>query len=356
MTTAGTRETAPAKVRVPLWDNARFFAIFLVVAGHAIQRLAGDLEPAFALYLLIYSFHIPLFVLVSGHFSKPRLEPRDLRRIVTDLVAPYLVFETIWTAISWILRGTLYVDYANASWTLWFLLALIWWRLLLPVVAMLKAPLLWATLLSLAAGCTEQIDSTLALSRTFALLPFFVLGWELKQRDLGRRWNEASARIVRAVRAGAAAVVAVAAIALVVGLPLWRQLRLKEFFFANEAYSTFGYDLLPGALMRLAMLVLSGVLCLAVLALLPRRQTWFTGLGAGTLYVYLFHTFPLYPLRESGVLAANATLPVLLLMLALAAALTLVLASAPARRVLRPLVEPPIGALLKPSEKPSSST
>jgi fucose 4-O-acetylase-like acetyltransferase len=354
VTSAGTRQTAPAKVRVPLWDNARFFAIYLVVAGHAIQRLTGDLEPAFVIYLAIYSFHIPLFVLVSGHFSRPRLEGRDLRRILTDLVAPYVVFETIWTVIEWLVEGKTHVDYANASWTLWFLLALIWWRLLLPVVAMLKAPLLWATLLALAAGATEQIDSTLALSRTFALFPFFVLGWELRRRDVGPRWMEAPARTVRAVRIAAAAILTVAAIALVVGLPLWRQLRLKEFFFANEAYSTFGYDLVPGVLMRLAMLTLSAVLCLAVLAVLPRRQTWFTALGAGTLYVYLFHTFALYPLRETGILADNATVPVLLLMLVLAAVLTVVLASAPARRILRPLVEPPIGALLQPAEKHSS--
>ncbi|WP_210479122.1 acyltransferase family protein [Naasia sp. SYSU D00948] len=351
MTTAGARETTAPKVRVPLWDNARFIAIYLVVAGHAIQRLTGDLEPAFAVYLAIYSFHIPLFVLVSGHFSKPRLEARDLRRILTDLVAPYLVFETIWTVIQWLVEGQTHWDYANASWTLWFLLALIWWRLLLPLFAMLRAPLLWATALALAAGCTEQIDSTLALSRTFALLPFFVLGWELRRHEAGRRWSEAPARTVHAVRAVAGALVVVAAMALVVGLPLWRELRLKEFFFANEACSTFGYDLLGGSAMRLAMLVLSAVLCLAVLALLPRRQTWFTGLGAGTLYVYLFHTFALYPLRETGILADNATLPVLLLMLALAAVITVVLSSAPARRLLRPLVEPPIGRLLVLEDK-----
>ncbi len=353
MTTAGTRETAPTRVRVPLWDNARFLAIFLVVVGHAIQRLTGDLEPAFVLYLAIYSFHIPLFVLVSGHFSKQRLDVRDLRRILTDLVAPYLVFETIWTVIQWLVEGETHWDYANASWTLWFLLALIWWRLLLPLFAMLRAPLVWATLLSIAAGCTEQIDNTLALSRTFALLPFFVLGWELRRREVGQRWNDAPARTVRAVRAGAAGVLIAAAIALVVALPLWEQLRLKEFFFANEAYSTFGYDLVPGMLMRLAVLVVSAVLSLAILAVLPRRQTWFTGLGAGSLYVYLFHTFALYPLRETGILTDNATVPVLLLMLVLSAIITLALASPLAQRILRPLVEPPIGRLLAPAEKPT---
>jgi fucose 4-O-acetylase-like acetyltransferase len=344
--TADTTTRAASRVRVPLWDNARFLAIFLVVAGHSVQRLAGGLDAAFVVYLLIYSVHIPLFVLVSGHFGKDRLEGRDLRRILTDLVAPYLVFETIWTVIQWLVEGRTTVDYANASWTLWFLLALIWWRLMLPVLAVLRWPLLWATVLSVAAGYTDEIDSTLALSRTFGLLPFFVLGWELKRHDAGRRWQEAPARTVAVVRIVAGALILATVIATIVGLPLWKSLHVKDFFFANDPYAAFGYDAWWAGLVRLGLLALSALLCLAVLALTPRGTTWFTPLGTATLYVYLFHTFLLYPLRESGVIADQATVPVLILMLLLAAAITLALSSEFVRRVARPLVEPPIGRLL----------
>ncbi|BDZ44271.1 acyltransferase family protein [Naasia aerilata] len=334
--TAGPAAGVAPRARVALWDNARFVAIFLVVAGHSVQRLTGGLDAAFAVYLLIYSVHIPLFVLVSGHFGKDRLEGRDLRRILTDLVAPYLVFETIWTVIQWLVEGKTTVDYANASWTLWFLLALIWWRLLLPVLAVLRWPLLWATVLAVAAGYTDEIDSTLALSRTFGLLPFFVLGWELKRHDAGRRWQEAAPKVVTAVRGAAAVLVLAAVVTVVAGLPLWKRLHLKDFFFADDAYATFGYDAWWAGLVRLGLLALSALLCLAVLALTPRGITWFTSLGAATLYVYLFHTFLLYPLRESGVLAEQATVPVLVLMLLLAAAITLALSSEFVRRVFRP--------------------
>jgi fucose 4-O-acetylase-like acetyltransferase len=64
---------APAtgsKARLPLWDNARFTAITLVVVGHAILRLIDGSDTSYGVYLVIYAFHVPVFVLVSGYFAK----------------------------------------------------------------------------------------------------------------------------------------------------------------------------------------------------------------------------------------------------------------------------------------------
>ena len=52
------------------FDVLKLFAIFLVVWGHCIQNLhSGDFysEPV---YKIIYSFHMPLFMVISGFFSK----------------------------------------------------------------------------------------------------------------------------------------------------------------------------------------------------------------------------------------------------------------------------------------------
>jgi fucose 4-O-acetylase-like acetyltransferase len=334
-------------VRVPLWDNARFAAILLVVAGHSVQKMALEADPALVVYLFIYAFHVPLFVLVSGHFSKDRMELKDLRRLVTDLLVPYLLFETIWTVVQWLVEGNTAVNYANASWTLWFLLALLMWRLLLPVLAVLRFPLVWALAAAMAAGYTEEIDNTLALSRTFALLPFFVLGWQLRRMRAGERWQEATLRTVVPVRIGAALLLVATAVVLAVWIPVWREATIKYFFFADDPYAQFGYTEWWAGLLRLAVIAFSTLLCLAVLALLPRHETWYSPLGAATLYVYLLHTFVLYPLRESGVLRENATIPGLLAALALAAALTLALSSPLVRRVFRPLVEPRATFLLR---------
>src|SRR5690606_37280666 len=60
-----------------------------------------------------------------------------------------------------------------------------------------------------------------------------------------------------------------------------------------------------------------------------------------TMYVYLLHSFVLYPLRESGVLRGEE-LPELYLvaMLVFSLVIAIVLSSRPVRRLFRPLVEP----------------
>jgi len=113
---------------------------------------------------------------------------RSLRQILTDIVFPYFIFETIWTVLRWVLGGGFSLDYTTASWTLWFLIALALWRISLPYLVLLRFPLLIAIAISIGAGYTETIDSTLALSRTFGMLPFFVFGWKLRQWQLTGRW------------------------------------------------------------------------------------------------------------------------------------------------------------------------
>ena len=51
-----------------LFDNAKGLMIFAVVLGHVLEYdLTGI---ARALYIVIYSVHMPLFVLISGYFAR----------------------------------------------------------------------------------------------------------------------------------------------------------------------------------------------------------------------------------------------------------------------------------------------
>jgi fucose 4-O-acetylase-like acetyltransferase len=173
----GSVRTSSGKRRVPFWDNARFACIVLVVLGHAIQRLTYDSDIALGLYLLVYAFHMPAFALISGYFSKS--DPpgrRQMVRVLTDIVLPYLVFEGLWTITKLLVEGQANPNITQPSWTLWFLLALAIFRLVLPYLALLRWPLLWTMVISIGVGYVPNIDSTFSLSRTLGLLPFFTLG------------------------------------------------------------------------------------------------------------------------------------------------------------------------------------
>ncbi|WP_345439744.1 acyltransferase family protein [Microbacterium gilvum] len=339
--TAST-ETVRAKRRVPFWDNARFACIVLVVLGHAIQRLIYDSDIAYAMYLAFYAFHMPAFAIISGYFSKS--DPpsrRQMVRLMTDVLLPYLVFEGLWWLTKLLVEGRADPNLTEPSWTLWFLLALGIFRLVLPYLALLRWPLLWSVLISVGVGYLPNVDSTFSLSRTLGFLPFFVLGWWLREHDVVERFGLLRHRPWW-LYAAAVALFAVDGWLAWSGIAVWRDIELRYWFFYDDAYT----DLLShpvwwGGAMRLLTLVIGLILSAAFFVLVPRRRTPLSRLGQYTMYVYLLHSFVLYPFRESGVLRdLEPTWLWLPTVCVLSVAVTVLLATRPVRWLTGPLVEP----------------
>ena len=130
-------------------DILRGFAIILVVFGHCIQDGSGEdyrneaLYFSDRLYQFIYSFHMPLFMMISGYLSwgsihkaKERKERIDLlKRRAASLLTPIF----LWTAVDYIRilisnhingepqpEALIFVYFYNALNNLWFLWA-VWW-------------------------------------------------------------------------------------------------------------------------------------------------------------------------------------------------------------------------------------
>ena len=331
----------PAKRRVPLWDNARWITVTLVVVGHAILKLIGESDSAYAMYLFIYAFHVPIFVAVSGYFAKSGPPgTRQLQRLLTDIAFPYVIFETVWTCIRWLLGGKFNLDYSTASWTLWFLLALLVWRITLPYLVLLRYPLLISIILSISSGYIDSIDSTFTLSRTIGLLPFFVFGWKLRQWQLTDRWLHLRTADIWKWRAGALALFTTVYLLISLNIEALRTLKMRQFLLYDEGYSLFGYTQFWAGGVRLGFVLLTFALIVAFLLLVPRRATWFTPFGAATMYIYLLHSFVLFPLRETGVLDGPQPAWVLPGVIALSVVISVFLSLGPVRRVVRPFVEP----------------
>ena len=343
----------PPKKRVPFWDNARFACIVLVVMGHGIQRLTEDSDAALTVYLLIYAFHMPAFAIVSGYFSKS--DPpgrRQMARVITDILLPYLIMESIWTLVQFWVEGELNVNPTQPSWTLWFLLALGIFRLVLPYLALIRWPLLWAVIISVGVGYLDNVDSTFSLSRTLGILPFFVLGWKLRSWKLVDRWR-VTERQTWPVRAAALGLFAVLATVFVAFIDVWRDIDLRLWFFYDDSYQGLGEGVWWAGLVRLGLIALAVLLSAAFFVLVPRRQTWMTGFGQATMYVYLLHSFVLYPIRQSGMLRQGLDPDVwLVIMLVAAVGIAVVLSTAPVRRVFRPLIEPkPRWLFVRPADE-----
>lgn len=328
--------------RVPLWDNARVAIIALVVVGHAIQRQTYDSNNALGVYLVIYAFHMPAFMLVSGYFSRSTpLDTRRMRGIVADLIVPYLIFQTIWTIVQWLVEGEDSFNPTAPKWTLWFLLTLAIFRAALPYLALVRWPLAWAIAGSVAVGYWGNVDSTFSLARTMGILPFFLLGWMLAQTDLVDRWRNASRPVVIAVRAASLAAWGAWISVVALNIQLFREMDLRLWFFYDESYRELDTSGPQAAALRLAIMALAILLTGAFLVLVPRRPTVVSHLGQATIYVYLLHSFVLYPIRESGILRdEHSSATWLLAMIAVALLITLLLSSSWVQRVFRPLVQP----------------
>ena len=56
--------------RIYKWDNLKCFLIVMVVIGHFVNQYALISNTMKSLSLFIYSFHMPLFIFLSGLLQK----------------------------------------------------------------------------------------------------------------------------------------------------------------------------------------------------------------------------------------------------------------------------------------------
>lgn len=341
MSEASAPVAATCRRRVPVWDNARFACVTLVVIGHGIQRLTGDSDAALGVYLFIYAFHMPAFAIISGYFSKASPpSSRQMKKVLTDIVLPYAIMETIWSGVQFLVEGSTSVNPTTPHWTLWFLLALALFRLILPYLVLLRWPLLWCVAFSVGVGYLGNVDNTFSLARSIGILPFFFLGWQVRQWGLVDRWHSLNARVWW-LRAAAVAIFAAWAAVIFSLIGLWRSIDLKYWFFYDDSYNGIGQDAWWAGLIRLGFILLATLLSAALFVLIPRGRTWFTAFGQATMYIYLLHSFVLYPIRQSGILGdENSSLGWLLAMVVFCVAISFALASPPVRTLFRPLIEP----------------
>ena len=109
-------------------DYARFIAITLVVIGHLIQYNIDDFDNNY-IYKIIYSFHMPLFMFISGYVSYHSIINKefilDIKQKILYLIYPFILWGIIYQYFH---LGA--VDLVNIflypSFGFWFLWVLFW--------------------------------------------------------------------------------------------------------------------------------------------------------------------------------------------------------------------------------------
>lgn len=179
-------KTQTLKVRDERIDSVKYCLIVLVIAGHVFNRSEfSELTSCVVTWKWIYIFHMPLFIFLSGYFSKKTTE---LPANIWKLLEPLIVFQALTLIPTFIIKGFSFGAILTPWYVLWYLLSLIYWRLMIQIIPdrilnNTKLILIVTFCIGVLAGFLP-FDKFLSIQRTLSFMPFFFLGYCMKGKNL----------------------------------------------------------------------------------------------------------------------------------------------------------------------------
>lgn len=263
------------------YDNIKFFLIFLVVFGHLLEYISGSI--CNNIYRIIYTFHMPVFIFITGYFAK-----FNKKKIIFQLFIPYLLLQTIY-----IIYDCKYISHTNISfqfvtpyWILWFLLTLIYYYLLIPLIDTDKTInkilfILGSIVISLFASATKNIGYYASLLRFFTFLPYFVLGYYFKKSKLKEYFNNNKIRWITGLLA--TLFVLLSSLYIIFNTKYTKYILYGSFSY-NDAYYNMG--------MKAFLLILGLAWVIFFITIFPKKKLPFISyIGTNTFYIFILHGF-----------------------------------------------------------------
>ncbi|OYD07234.1 acyltransferase family protein [Paludifilum halophilum] len=339
-------KTEVEKQRDYFFDNVKFLLIALVVLGHAYRPLIDESPVIKAVYLAIYSFHMPLFILISGYFAKNYWKEGQTRKVIATILIPYFIFEILYSLFDHFAYQTDAVDISilEPYWIMWFLFSLFLWRLILPYFINLKYPLATAFLLAILIGYIDDADKYLSFSRTVAFFPFFLAGFYLQKHHIEKLFTKG----IRTL----SWIGILSSVGLMYYLEFHSSLNLdlRRWMYFVFPYEDVGHPEWYAGIYRIALIALAAVMIIFFLSIVPRSKTFFSEWGSRSLYVYLLHGF-FIKTYDALDLDDKMPGPFLYISATLAAiGLTIFLSSRFVQRITHPLLQPKVQWLFQKKE------
>lgn len=271
-------------------DNVRFVLIFSVVFAHLLE-ICAPFQGSAQIYKFIYSFHMPAFLFLFGYNVK--FSPK---KIVYRWCVPYVIFQCAFIVFSrTVLNANKTFQFTTPYWILWYMLACIYYQLLLPLFdtddkKKQIITILCAFALSLLVGYEKTIGYYMSLSRFFVFQPWFLLGYYCKKNNVLTRCALHPKGCFFAL---AVSLVVIIALAPATGtIP------------NGLLYGSYSYASCKGTLwMRVITWIMSFAvivfLCIGIRPYLSRKLAFITNIGQNTWPIFLLHGFaikaaPLY--------------------------------------------------------------
>lgn len=267
-----------AKERTALWDNVKFLLMITVVMGHLVNLDTDGSHLFRSVFIFIWSFHMPLFIFISGLFHKNK----NVKEKIISYFSIYVVLKIGYLAVRMITHKNLNFELFSKDGLPWFMFAMSVFILITYLLRDIDKKYIFivSLLLGLFCGYDKSIGDFLSLSRILVFYPFYLLGTAVNKEKIEQFAKKAYVKCL----AGAV-------------LLLWGAIC---FFLTDKVYilrplltgrNPFGKGIIEyGFLYRAIVYVLAAVIGLCFILVTPSfKMGKITVFGQRTLQVYFWH-------------------------------------------------------------------
>ena len=288
------------KQRIALWDNLKLFLIFLVVLGHLANGYFSETPILGPISLIIYTFHMPAFIFVSGLFSKKSIDGEKLpgKKIFSYIIL-YFMATIINYGVNLIFFGKkIEFDIFSSKNMPWYMLALAIWYAITWAIKNVDSK--YVLTVSIVIACfagymTGETDFMIVL-RLITFYPFFYAGYILDPEKIDKFSAKLPVKIFSALYLAAFSV------------GCFVKFRFASKFYplitGRQKFSNLGEYARYAYALRFLYYIGIGLMVLAVISLCPRKEFKITKCGGRSLQIYMFHRAILYILANAGILEA----------------------------------------------------
>ncbi len=308
-------------IRNKVLDNTKFLMILLVAYGHLLEALIDQSVVIKSIYLSIYSFHMPVFILLSGILTKIDYSQDRMEKTITSILIPFLAFTFLFETMYIMTYGKMseYTMNFEPFWILWFLFSLFLWKMFLPVVIKFRYPITLSIIIALLAGYIDSVGYFFGLGRTLYFFPFFLIGHKLSVFVLSDE------RLINKPK-----ILFISILVLNIALFGWFNNIQHQWLFGSESYSALGVDSWYAAIIRLGIYGISIITSISILMLVPSTESKISTYGSNSLYVYVWHGFFIKIFASLGLISfiwEVSSLLALWILFFIALALTIILST-----------------------------
>lgn len=247
------------------------------------------------IYLFIYSFHMPVFIFVTGYFAKADL--KGLKKLFKLFLKYELIYGLTYLLSFLIFRPELSGDIGGFNpliilepiWLMWYILSLIWWRMLLVLIEKSKLFLFVLLILVIGFNFIDFNFRILSIGRSLTFAPFFLMGYYTKKKQ----FDFIKLKKYRKVLLSFTIILSI----------FWvsnaQKISVQDLYGATSM--SLYYPVISIVELKLLLYLLASYTGFIFMLFISAAEQSYTDLGAKTMPIFLYHGLIIIILKFSGV-------------------------------------------------------